>query len=182
VLPVIVLLRCSSNNLAGCSLVRIWEEELIAVGIIDHQEPVAPRTLLDRNALASSSARSGPKAAISASRVSGSTFTVMNISPLANLLWPLVGQDKRTTHSAALRPRDARSPVLLVAPGAHEAEPVNVRARPQCRTFERLSVSTDVPLCASDGICSAQRALHPTNPQFPSSPYESSPGTSVCRA
>src|SRR6516225_2200908 len=34
-----------------CSLVRVVEEELIAVGIIDHQEPVAPRTLLDRNAL-----------------------------------------------------------------------------------------------------------------------------------
>src|ERR1700735_322875 len=40
-----------SNNLAGCSLVRIVEEELIAVGIVDYQEPVAPRTLLDRNAL-----------------------------------------------------------------------------------------------------------------------------------
>jgi acyl-CoA reductase-like NAD-dependent aldehyde dehydrogenase len=33
------------------NLARIVEEELIAVGIIDHQEPVAPRTLLDRNAL-----------------------------------------------------------------------------------------------------------------------------------
>jgi hypothetical protein len=40
-----------SNNLARCSLVRIVKEELIAVGIIDHQEPVTPRTLLDRNAL-----------------------------------------------------------------------------------------------------------------------------------
>src|SRR5260221_483319 len=40
-----------SSNLAGCSLARIVEEELIAVGIIDHQKPVAPRTLLDRNAL-----------------------------------------------------------------------------------------------------------------------------------
>src|SRR5258708_24247675 len=39
-----------SSNLAGCSLVRIVEEELIAVEIIDHQKPVAPRTLLDRNA------------------------------------------------------------------------------------------------------------------------------------
>ena len=40
-----------SSNLAGRSLARIVEEELIAVGIIDHQEPVAPRTLLDRSAL-----------------------------------------------------------------------------------------------------------------------------------
>jgi len=39
-----------SSSLAGCSLARIVEEELIAVGIIDHQEPVTPRTLLDRNA------------------------------------------------------------------------------------------------------------------------------------
>src|SRR5260370_16778758 len=38
-----------SNHLAGWSLARIVEEELIAVGIIDHQNPVAPRTLLDRN-------------------------------------------------------------------------------------------------------------------------------------
>ena len=44
-------LRFISSNLAGCSLARIVEEELIAVGIIDHQKPVAPRTLLDRNAL-----------------------------------------------------------------------------------------------------------------------------------
>ena len=35
-------LRFISNNLAGRSLVRIVEEELIAVRIIDHQEPVAP--------------------------------------------------------------------------------------------------------------------------------------------
>ena len=31
-----------SSNLAGCSLARIVEEELIAVEIIDHQKPVAP--------------------------------------------------------------------------------------------------------------------------------------------
>ena len=30
-------LRFSSNIVAGCSLVRIVEEELVAVGIIDHQ-------------------------------------------------------------------------------------------------------------------------------------------------
>jgi hypothetical protein len=36
---------------ALCSLSgRIVEEELIAVGIVDHRDPVAPRTLLDRNA------------------------------------------------------------------------------------------------------------------------------------
>src|SRR5258708_36204246 len=40
-----------TSRLAGCSLARIVKEELIAVEIIDHQKPVAPRTLLDRNAL-----------------------------------------------------------------------------------------------------------------------------------
>jgi hypothetical protein len=38
-------------HLAGRSLARIVEEELIAVGIVDHQEPVAPRTLFDPNTL-----------------------------------------------------------------------------------------------------------------------------------
>jgi len=33
-----------------CSFGRIVKEELIAVGIIDHQEPIAPRTLLHRHA------------------------------------------------------------------------------------------------------------------------------------
>ena len=45
------LLCFVSSDLAGRSLGRIVEEELIAIGIIDHQKPVAPRTLLDRNAL-----------------------------------------------------------------------------------------------------------------------------------
>ena len=35
----------------GCSVARIVEEELIAVGIIDDQEPVAPGAVLDGNAL-----------------------------------------------------------------------------------------------------------------------------------
>jgi len=35
----------------GCRLVGIVGEELIAVGIIDHQQAIAPRTLLDRNSL-----------------------------------------------------------------------------------------------------------------------------------
>jgi hypothetical protein len=42
---------CSSNNLAGFSLVRIVEEELIAVAIIDYQEPIAPPAVLDRSVL-----------------------------------------------------------------------------------------------------------------------------------
>src|ERR1700685_790253 len=45
------LLRFIANSLAGRILGRVVEEELIAVGIIDHQEAIAPRTFLDRNAL-----------------------------------------------------------------------------------------------------------------------------------
>ena len=37
-------LRFVSTNLAGRGLVRIVEEELIAVRITDHQEPVATRS------------------------------------------------------------------------------------------------------------------------------------------
>src|SRR5215469_2365206 len=46
--------------------------------------------------------------------------------PLANLLRPRVGQDKRAALPIDLW--DARSAVLVVAPGAREAEPVNVKA------------------------------------------------------
>jgi hypothetical protein len=43
-------LRFISSNLAGRSLARIVKEKLVAVGIVDNQKPVAPRTILDRNA------------------------------------------------------------------------------------------------------------------------------------
>ena len=43
--------RDVAQSCSGGSLIRIVEEELIAVGIIDHEEAVAPRTLLDRNVL-----------------------------------------------------------------------------------------------------------------------------------
>src|SRR5271163_4586211 len=39
-----------SSNLGGRSLARIVEEELIRVEIIDHEQSIAPRTLLDCNA------------------------------------------------------------------------------------------------------------------------------------
>jgi len=38
-------------TLARWGLGRIVEEELIAIGIIDHQKSITPRTLLDRNAI-----------------------------------------------------------------------------------------------------------------------------------
>src|ERR1700688_3420339 len=92
-------LRFFSSNLAGCTLVRIVEEELIAVEIIDHQKPVAPRTRLDRNALglefrAQRVQRGDRGLARLRLDVQGNEHQT-----LANLLRPRVGQDKR----AALR-------------------------------------------------------------------------------
>src|SRR5271165_2656512 len=109
-----------------CSLVRIVEEELIAVGIIDHQKPVAPRTLLDRNALglefrAQRVQRSDCGLARRRLDVHGDEH-----QPLANLLRPRVGQDERAALPVDLC--DIRYAVLVVAPGAREAEPVNVKA------------------------------------------------------
>src|SRR5438034_7192711 len=88
-------LRFICKSLAGCSIARIVEEELIAVGIIDHQEPVTPRTLLDRNALGLE---------FRAQRIHRSNRSLSRLrldvqrnehQPLANLLRPRVGQDKR---------------------------------------------------------------------------------------
>src|ERR1700730_17925697 len=119
-------LRFVSTNLAGRSLVRIVEEELIAVGIIDHQEPVAPRTLLDRNA---------PGLEFRAERVQrgnrGLARRRLDVQgnehqPLANLLRPRVGQDKRAALPVDLG--DVHLAVVVEAPGARETEPVNVKA------------------------------------------------------
>ena len=117
----------SAGNLAGRSLVRIVEEELIAVGIIDHQEPVAPRTLLTGTPLASSSARKASSAATAASRVLvsdvfvspvgasnvwGSTFREMNINALpifsGHVSAKISAQPCRSTVRRALcRPRSS---------------------------------------------------------------------------
>jgi hypothetical protein len=122
--PVIVPLLCISSGLAGRSLVRTGEKELITVGIIDHQEPVAPRTLLDGNA---------PGLELRAQRVQrgdrGLAPLLLDVhgneqQPL--LLRPLVGQDKGA--ALPLRLRDARPAVLLLAPGAREAEPFHLKA------------------------------------------------------
>ena len=75
-----------SSNLAGGSLVRIVEEELIAVGIVDHQEPVAPRTILDRNALGlefgAQRVQCGDCSLVRRGSSSRETFREMNISAL----------------------------------------------------------------------------------------------------
>src|SRR5262249_25151864 len=95
------------NDLARCSLVRIVEEELIAVGIIDHQKSVAPRTLFDRNALGLE---------FRAQRVQRDDLGLAlgiqgnEHQTLANLLRPMVGQNKRAALSIDLC--DARFAIL----------------------------------------------------------------------
>src|SRR6266699_1550694 len=115
----------SSLSLVGCSLARIVEEELIAVGIIDHQKPVAPRTLLDRNALglefrAQRVQRGDRGLARRRLDVQGNEH-----QPLANLLRPRLGQDERAALPVDLG--DVRSAVLVEAPGTSEAKPVHVK-------------------------------------------------------
>src|SRR5260370_16698091 len=91
-----------SNHLAGCSLARIVEEELIAVGIIDHQNPVAPRTLLDRNT---------PGLEFRTQRVQRGDLGLARFDvqgnehqPLANLLRPRLRQHHSPPLPPALRP------------------------------------------------------------------------------
>src|ERR1700722_20042023 len=127
-------------NLASRSLTRIIEEELIAVGVVDHQKAVAPRALLDRNPLflkfrAQRVQRGDRGLACLRLAVQGNEH-----QPRAYLFRPRVGQDKRASLPVDLC--DMRSAVLAIAPGAREAEKVNVK---------RSEVSTSV-------TCSTGRA------------------------
>ena len=119
-------LRFISKSLAGCSLVRIVEEELIAVGIIDHQKPVAPPAVLDRSALGFE---------LSPQRIEGRDRGLVGLrldvqgdehQPFADLLGPLAGKDERA--ALPLHLGDERLAVLLEAPGDREAETVHVEA------------------------------------------------------
>src|SRR6185437_4711900 len=75
---------------ARWSLARIIEEELIAVGIIDHHKPIAPRSLPHRSA---------PGLEFRTQRIQCShhrlPFQVQRDEdqPLANLLRPRIGED-----------------------------------------------------------------------------------------
>src|ERR1700677_334321 len=100
----------SSLLAAGRSFARIVEEELIAVEIIDHQKAVAPRTLLDRNALCLK---------FCAQRIQrgdcGLTARRLHVQgnenqPVANLLRPRVREDKRAALPVDLC--DMRSAIL----------------------------------------------------------------------
>src|SRR6266481_5690988 len=88
-------LRFISKSLAGYSLVRIVEEELIAVGIVDHQEPVAPPAVLDRSA---------PGFEFCPQRIEGRDRGLMGLrldvegdehQPFADFFGPLAGKDER---------------------------------------------------------------------------------------
>ena len=122
----VVGLRLLSNDFAAGRLGRIVEEELVAVGIVDHQKAVAPRAVLDRSALG---LEFGAQCIQGGGRgLAGRRLDVQGNEhqPLANFLRPGVGQDQCATLPVNLC--DVRSAVLVVAPRAREAEPVDVKA------------------------------------------------------
>src|SRR5665811_1126458 len=112
-------------NLSGCSLVRIVEEELIAVEVIDYQKPVAPPTLRDQNSLGLKFRTQRVQRGDRAPARRRLDVQRNEHQPLANLLGPPVGQDKRTVLPVDLC--DVHSAALIEAPGTREAEPVNVK-------------------------------------------------------
>src|SRR5579871_3917541 len=117
--------QSSSDNVAR--LVWIVEKKLIAVEIIDHQEPVAPRTLLERNALGLEFGAQCVHRGACGLRCRGLDVQRNENQPVADLLWPRFSQDKRAALSIHLC--DIRSAVLVfVPPGTREAEPLNVKA------------------------------------------------------
>src|SRR5579863_1635284 len=106
------------NSVAGCSLGRVVEEELIAIRIIDHQKTVAPRTLLDRNAfgLEFRAQRVQHRDLLGDRCLARLPLGVdgNEHQALANLLGPRVGQNQGAALPVDLC--NARSAVLLVAP------------------------------------------------------------------
>src|SRR6185437_9709083 len=125
VLTTIVSLHCIVNSLAGCSLVRIVEEKLISVGIIDHQKAVAPPAVLDWSA---QGFEFSPQRFQGRDRgLAGLWLDVQGDEhqPFADLLGPLAAENERAALPVNLG--DKRLAVLVEAPGAREAEPVHVK-------------------------------------------------------
>src|SRR5579859_1941406 len=109
------------------SLFWIVEEELIAVGIVDHQQPISPRTLLDRSAFGlefraqriQRRRRSFPRLGL---HVQGNDHHA-----LADLLRPCFGQDQGAALPIDLC--DISLAVLVEAPGNGEAELLHIKAQ-----------------------------------------------------
>src|SRR5579884_738628 len=113
-----------SSSHAGSILVRIVEEELIAVGIVDYQETIAPRTFFDHNSpgleFGAECIQCGDRAfACRRLDIQGNEH-----QPLADFLRPSVGQDERA--SLAIDLRDMHPAVLFVAPRTRESEAINI--------------------------------------------------------
>src|SRR5579871_40288 len=135
------------GTVVGYSFARIGEEELITVGIIDHQEPVAPRALLNRNALGFKfDTQTVQRVDLGLSRmrldVEGNEH-----QSFADLLRPMVGNDKGA--ALPLRLRYTRSPVFLIAPGTREAEPVHIKAE-RCLNVAYVQDWAGEPVCHSE--------------------------------
>src|SRR5262249_7601676 len=89
--------RLSILVVSTLAIRRIIEEKLITIGIIDHKDPVAPRTVLDRNAL-------GRKLRAQAIQRRGRGHRRLRLDVqgnehqgLANLLRPRARQDQRAS-------------------------------------------------------------------------------------
>src|SRR5579883_1714644 len=135
----------SAHSSVGCSLARIVEEELIAIGIVDHNTPVTPRTFLNRNT---------PGLELRAQCIHCRDLGLARFGiqrneyqPFANLLRPLVGQDQRA--ALPFRLRHACSAVLFITPEAGKSKPFHIKAE------RRINVSnvqdgTGKPVCHRD--------------------------------
>jgi len=106
---------------------RIIEEELVAIGIFDHQESVAPRTVLDWDV-------PGHKfytQSIQCNRCGlvGRRLDVQGNEheSLADLVRPLVGKNQCTTLPFDLC--NTRSTVFFVTPRTRTAKPLHVEAK-----------------------------------------------------
>jgi hypothetical protein len=107
-------------------LVRIGEEKLVAVEILDHQHPVAPVAVPDGNAAGFE---------LGAQRINRRDLGLVRRwldvqgnehQPPAGLLRPLLGEDEGRT--LAVDFGDPHTAISLDAPRDREAEPVHIEA------------------------------------------------------
>lgn len=119
----------ASREYSGASrwlhrLVRIVEEKLVAVQILDDQQPITPLAILDRNAVGFE---------LGAQRIERGDGDLVRLrlnvqgdehQPLADLLRPLVGEDDGA--ALAVNLGDAHPAVVLEAPRDRESESVHI--------------------------------------------------------
>ncbi len=131
---------------AGWDFIRVVEEQLVSVEIVDHQKPITPRTVLGRNTLGFE---------LFSQRVQSSNLLLHRdvegdeYQALARLLRPRIREDE-----SAARPFDLRNmrfSILIVAPGAGESKLVNVKAQGSFNVCY-MENGTREPVCHEAGI------------------------------